>query len=116
VDIYTPTNHRGSFVLPYPVWMPPQSQGPFDEGDPLLAKFITHIKMVELMTIVCAWCGKRLKQGSAQADVSHGICPACLRGFESRVVALWPALRSGRARRKRRATHPTLPLPGFEPA
>lgn len=33
------------------------------------------------MTIICAWCGRTMAEGSG--DVSHGMCEAC----EARIVS-----------------------------
>jgi len=65
------------------------------------------------MRVICAWCGKRLS--GAGAEVSHGICGACSRRFESRLVERWPSPPGKRARPRRPAEGRTLPLPGFEP-
>jgi PAS domain-containing protein len=34
-----------------------------------------------LMTHKCAWCGKVMREGEADAPVTHGICPDCVRYF-----------------------------------
>lgn len=65
------------------------------------------------MRVICAWCGKRL--GGAGAEVSHGICGACSRRFESRLIERWPPPSRRAGRPRRRTEERTLPLPGFEP-
>ena len=29
------------------------------------------------LKLVCAWCGVTIREGNAEADVSHGICASC---------------------------------------
>jgi hypothetical protein len=31
---------------------------------------------MEILTVVCAWCKKLIKQGNSK-DISHGICKEC---------------------------------------
>ncbi len=34
------------------------------------------------LTHKCAWCGKVLREGGADAPVTHGICPECVHYFD----------------------------------
>lgn len=31
-----------------------------------------------LMTILCSWCGRVMRQGDPKLPISHGICPSCV--------------------------------------
>ena len=33
------------------------------------------------LRVVCAWCGRVKEEGDPGADVSHGICPACMAAY-----------------------------------
>ncbi len=32
----------------------------------------------QIFTVVCAWCHRTIKQASADASVTHTICPPCV--------------------------------------
>ena len=34
--------------------------------------------MEDKHTVICAWCGKLIEQGSRVKPASHGICQSCL--------------------------------------
>lgn len=35
------------------------------------------------MTSICAWCGKILRQGSPEAEITHGMCTDCVEYFKN---------------------------------
>jgi len=33
------------------------------------------------LTVICGWCRMVIKQGASDTEISHGICPECIREY-----------------------------------
>lgn len=41
----------------------------------------------QILTVVCAWCHRTVKQGQAGAPITHTICPSCVEWTMTRVLS-----------------------------